>query len=106
MVAPSLWICEVTNALVVAHLRGRIGEDQSRLALQLLQMVGVRLVDPEPEDCREIAAGLGISAYDAAYVALADATEAVFWTGDRRLFDKTRQKTDRVRWVGDYDLRS
>ena len=102
MVAPSLWIYEVTNGLVVANLRGRIGDSQSRRALQLLQEVGVRLVDPKPEDCLQTAARLGLSAYDAAYVALAGATRAVLWTGDRRLFEKTRQESDLVRWIGDY----
>ncbi len=106
MVAPSLWIYEVTNALVVAHRLGRISDGQSRFAQQLLQRVGVRLVDPEPEDCLETAVRLGISAYDAAYVALASATRAVLWTGDRRLFEKTGQKSDLVRWIGDYNPKS
>ena len=102
MLAPSLWIYEVTNALVVAHLRGRLDNQQSYLALRLLQEVGVRLVDPEPRDCLETAARLGISGYDAAYVALAIALEAELWTGDRRLFNRTRHEGETVCWIGEY----
>lgn len=104
MLAPSLWIYEVTNALVVAHLRGRLDDQQSHLALRLLQEVGVRLVDPEPRDCLETAARLGISGYDAAYVALAVALEAELWTGDRRLWKGAGSKNETVRWIGEYGL--
>jgi predicted nucleic acid-binding protein len=103
MLAPSLWLYEVTNALVVARLRGRIDNRQSHLALRLLRKVGVRLVDPEPQDCLETAAELGISGYDAAYVALATAVEANLWTGDRRLWNKAGGKNETVRWIGDYE---
>ena len=102
MLAPSLWIYEVTNALVVAHLRGRIDDRQSHLALRLQREVGVRLVDPEPQDCLETATELGISGYDAAYVALATTVEANLWTGDRRLFHRTRDRGETVRWIGEY----
>jgi len=103
MLAPSLWLYEVTNALVVARLRGRIDNRQSHLALRLLRKVGVRLVDPEPQDCLETAAELGISGYDAAYVALATAVEANLWTGDRRLWNKAGGENETVRWIGDYE---
>ena len=102
MLAPSLWIYEVINALWVARRRGRIDGMQSGLALGLLQDVGVRMVDPEPEDCLELAVRLEISGYDAAYIALAEAVGAELWTGDRRLFEKARGKSEVVRWVGDY----
>jgi len=102
MLAPSLWVYEVTNALVVAHLRGRIDKRQRHLALGLLREVGVRLVDPEPTDCLETAVRLGVSGYDAAYVALAAAVNSHLWTGDRRLFEKVRSGAHTVRWIGDY----
>lgn len=102
MLAPSLWIYEVINALWVARRRGRLDGRQSRLALRLLRGLGVRMVDPEPEDCLEIAARLEISGYDAAYIALAEALGAELWTGDRKLFEQTRGKSEVVRWIGDY----
>ena len=38
----------------------------------------------------------------AAYVALAEALETELWTGDRRLFEKVRGRSELVRWIGDY----
>lgn len=102
MVAPSLWMYEVTNALVVAYLKGRVDLQQSGLALALLKNQGVRLADPEPMDCLEIATSFEISGYDAAYLALAEALETELWSGDRRLFEKVRGRSELVRWIGDY----
>jgi predicted nucleic acid-binding protein len=45
---------------------------------------------------------LAISGYDAAYIALAEALETELWTGDRKLFEKVRDRTESVRWIGDY----
>ena len=105
MLAPSLWIYEVTNALAVARARGRIDPSQSRRALGLLRDAGVVLVDPEPDDCLETSAAHGISGYDAAYVALSEAVGADLWTGDRRLVERAGGTSSRVRWIDDYAQR-
>lgn len=102
MVAPTLWIYEVTNALAVAYLKNRVDLQQISLALALLGSQGVRLADPEPMDCLEIATSFEISGYDAAYVALAEALETELWTGDRRLYEKAHGRSEVVRWIGDY----
>ena len=102
MLAPSLWIYEVTNALVVARLRERIRREQGEFALFLLQDIGVRLVDPDPRDCLELAADYALSGYDAAYVALAETIGVELWTGDWRLFERARGQTEVVRWIGDF----
>ncbi|MGH2461579.1 MAG: type II toxin-antitoxin system VapC family toxin [Chloroflexota bacterium] len=47
VVAPSLWIFEVTNGLVVATRRGRLSDDESTRSVDLLQRIGVRLADPD-----------------------------------------------------------
>ena len=106
MVAPSLWLYEVTNALVVAYLKSRVDLQQGSLALALLFDQGVRMADPEPMDCLEIATSFEISGYDAAYLALAEALETELWSGDRRLIDKVGGRSDRLRWVGDYGTSS
>jgi len=103
MVAPSLWLYEVTNALVVAYLKRRVDLQQGSLALALLVDQGVRMADPEPMDCLEIATSFEISGYDAAYLALAETLETELWTGDRRLFEKVRGRSELVRWIGDYE---
>lgn len=102
MVAPSLWLYEVTNALAVAYLKSRVDLQQGSLALALLLDQGVRMADPDPMDCLEIATSFEISGYDAAYLALAEALETELWSGDRRLIDKVGGRSDRLRWIGDY----
>ncbi len=106
MVAPSLWIYELTNALAVAYLRDRVDLQQVSLALALLQAQGVRLADPDPMECLGIATSFEISGYDAAYVALAEALESELWTGDRRLYERIRSQSELVRWIGNYEAAS
>ncbi|MBI4830105.1 MAG: type II toxin-antitoxin system VapC family toxin [Candidatus Lindowbacteria bacterium] len=42
-----------------------------------------------------------ISAYDAAYVALADTLQVQFVTADKRLFDSAR-KLNFIKWIGQF----
>ena len=102
MLAPSLWLYEVVNGLVVAVARERLPKAVAARALGHLLEVGVRLVDPEAEECFKQATRLGLSGYDAAYLALAEAVKGEAWTGDRRLYERARRRAARVRWIGDY----
>lgn len=100
MLAPSLWVYEVANGVVVAVHRGRVDRAIGRQALQHLLALGVRLVDPDPLQVYRLAIEYGLLAYDAAYVALAQALDITLWTGDRRLYERVVERTDRVHWVG------
>jgi predicted nucleic acid-binding protein len=42
------------------------------------------------------------SAYDAAYLALAELTERPLITGDRRLYNAVNEHLDWVEWLADY----
>jgi predicted nucleic acid-binding protein len=42
------------------------------------------------------------SAYDAAYLALAEATGQSLITGDRRLFNAVQEHLTWVHWIGEY----
>ena len=42
------------------------------------------------------------SAYDAAYLALAETSEQPLITGDRRLYNAVHEHLDWVQWMGDY----
>jgi predicted nucleic acid-binding protein len=95
MVAPSLWLYEVVNGLVT--------QDAGRQALVHMLEISVRLADPEARDVYQTALRYGIAAYDAAYLALAEALRAPLWTGDRRLYEAVSPSTSFVRWIGDYD---
>lgn len=86
LVAPALWPYEVQNGLLVALKRRRIDEEGLRYALEVLrgftpdlrpaQGLGVELRLGDKHD---------LSAYDAAYVAVALAADAALATTDRRL---------------------
>ena len=41
-----------------------------------------------------------------AYVALAKTVDTELWTGDRRLVEKSRVKSSRIRWIDDYPVQS
>lgn len=99
MVAPSLWLYEVTNGLVTGVRRARLDARVGVRILEQLLAVGVRLVDPEPVTVFRLAVQHGLSAYDAAYASLARALRAPMWSGDRRLCDAVG---DPVRWIGEY----
>ncbi|WP_051276443.1 type II toxin-antitoxin system VapC family toxin [Desulfovirgula thermocuniculi] len=102
MFAPSLWVYEVANGLLVAVRRGRILMDVSEEALRHLLALGVRVADPEPADVYRCAFRYRISAYDAAYLALAEELDAVLFTGDGRFYTAVRELVPRVRWIGEF----
>jgi predicted nucleic acid-binding protein len=102
LLAPTLWLYEVTNGLVSAIRRRRISTDQGLLALEQLTSLGVGFADPEASDCYRAAVRHGVAAYDAAYLALAHDLGAVLWTGDRKFWDAVCAIAQNVRWIGDY----
>lgn len=102
MVAPSLWLYEITNGLVTAARRGRIAPDTGSQALASLLALGIRLVDPSADDVYRQSLDHQLAAYDAAYLALAVALSAQFWTGDRRFYAAVRDSVEGVHWIGDY----
>lgn len=73
-VAPSLWELEVINVLLLAERRGRITESQTARFVALLTQLPI-LIDSAGVDMASVlAAGRhhGLTAYDAAYLVLAE----------------------------------
>ncbi|MEE6280593.1 type II toxin-antitoxin system VapC family toxin [Georgenia sunbinii] len=89
---PELWRLEVTNVLLVAERRGRIREAQSRRFVDLLERLPIR-VAPSAGSLTEVL-DLGrrhrLSAYDAAYLELAERLGTPLATLDGRLVDACR----------------
>lgn len=73
--APAIWPLEVANGIRSAERRGRITEAELPGLGQLLLGLPIRVEDVRLEvalrDVLQLARSLGLSAYDAAYVALA-----------------------------------
>ena len=56
----------------------------------------------EPERVLELALEHNLSAYDAAYLALAGSEGCELWTGDRPFYQAVRGEFLGVNWIGDY----
>jgi predicted nucleic acid-binding protein len=104
LIAPSLFVYEVINGITVAARRLRFNPSRGSQMLQRLFSVGVSLRTPDPARTYEIATRFQISAYDAAYVALAESAEAELWTADNPLFRAVSGSLPFVRWIGDWPL--
>lgn len=86
---PDLWSYEIVNLLIMAARRGRIPEEQIPTALRLLEKIPCVFYDHHSTLVRErafrLATRFSLSAYDAAYLELADRLQSPLRSGDRRL---------------------
>ena len=88
--APQLLDLEVAQALRRYAAAGLIGAETGREALERLGDLGITRWDHEPLLPRVWTLRHNLTAYDAAYAALAEALEATLLTGDRRLASAPR----------------
>lgn len=101
LVAPDLWIAEAVSALRKLAFHGALSSERTVQAVDDLFALGVEIVPLDTDLCRRALAWsseLGQArAYDALYLAVAEAHGAELWTLDRRLADRARQID--VDWV-------
>lgn len=102
LVAPTLLLYEVTNAVVQAQRRGRISDEQAEKILTSFEGLGIDLRPVTWQQVLPLALRFDRSAYDAAYLALAETSEQPLITGDRRLYNAVHEHLDWVQWMGDY----
>jgi predicted nucleic acid-binding protein len=84
---PALWLLEIANALLVAERRRRLTEFQAARFVELLEELPIE-PDLTPLDLRgllAIARRFGLSAYDAAYLLLAEQASVPLATTDAAL---------------------
>ena len=101
-IAPHLLIYEVVNGILTAIGRKRLDSDKALEAMDNLMELGLELREVQPERVLELALKHNLSAYDAAYLALAESKGCELWTGDRPFYQATKGKLPQVRWIGDY----
>jgi len=101
-IAPHLLIYEVINGIVTATRRKRLASDKAMEAMTNLLQLGVELKQVEPERVLELALAHSLSAYDAAYLALAEREGCDLWTGDRLFYQAVKGELPQVKWIGDY----
>lgn len=103
LLAPALLEFEVANGLVLAKRRGRVGDGDALKAMDGFANLGIGLYPLTPHLSKVLVYcdSYNISAYDAAYVALADDLKTHVVTADKRLFNATR-KLRVVKWIGEF----
>jgi len=87
--APAIWPLEVLNGLLVAGRRKRATSDQVSRLLEFLASLPIEVSAPRPLDAGgpevRLARQFQLTAYDAAYIALAQRREIPLATIDARL---------------------
>ncbi|MBM3791197.1 MAG: type II toxin-antitoxin system VapC family toxin [Acidobacteria bacterium] len=89
LAAPDLWIYEMLNLLLSACRRGRVRHDRLEQAVRLVQRIPVNFHDHQTPLVQNrvirLAGRFSLSAYDAAYLELADRLQCPLRSQDRSL---------------------
>lgn len=102
LLVPTLLPYEVTNAVLQTMKRNRIDLNKGQEILQTFQALGLPTAEFSWKRALELACTCDRSAYDGAYLALAEETGCTLVTGDRRLYNAVRNHLPRVLWIGEY----
>ena len=93
--APDLVLLEVASALRKYVTRGLISEDQAKEAFHLVSDTEIRLEQIDPElacSALKLSFDLGITIYDAVYIATALKLSAPLYTSDEKLLSNSKIK--------------
>ncbi|MEW6328020.1 MAG: type II toxin-antitoxin system VapC family toxin [Thermodesulfobacteriota bacterium] len=101
-IAPSLITYEIINACLVAHRKGRIALELAKEALEEMLLLEIRREGVEQLAPRifDISCRYKRSAYDASYIALAEAHNCDLITGDERLYNAVSKHLKWVKLLG------
>ena len=102
LAAPFLLVFDLTNGILTATRQGRLSRDQAEEGLTLLLAAGIRVLAVDAARVFSLSIRWKLSAYDGAYLSLAEKLNCEVWTGDRAFYTACRGKASRVRWIGDY----
>jgi len=100
--APALLAYEVSNAVWQAERRGRISGTQADEILRAAAGLEIELLALDWGESLPLARRFGRSAYDAAYLTLAERSGEPLITGDERLYNAVHPALDWVLRVEDY----
>jgi predicted nucleic acid-binding protein len=107
-VAPDLWAYEIVSLVFKAVTRGRLSEERGASTLTEMFRFPITLVRPSSyEQAYAIALTYRLpAAYDAQYLAVAEAEGIEFWTGDKKLYDRVHAALRWVHWLGEGEASS
>jgi predicted nucleic acid-binding protein len=101
LIAPTLLVYEVTNAVLQAVRRERVTSEDAEAILVAVEGLSIETESVPWQQMLPLAHRFDRSAYDAAYLALAEAREEPLVTGDLRLYNAVREHLNWVQWIGD-----
>ncbi len=104
LLAPALFIYEIASALAKRIRFGELSVEPATTRLETFITSDVRFSRVEAHHFRalQLAAHFGLTAaYDAHYLALAEAHDCEFWTADERLWNSVKRELKWVRWIGE-----
>lgn len=102
--APALIAYEIINACLVAS---RMARFPKKMAKELMnEMLGIELIKEDIEPLKDrifdISTKYSTSAYDGAYIAVAESRHIPFLTADKKLFNNLKRHFSFVKWIGNY----
>jgi predicted nucleic acid-binding protein len=100
--APDLLPYELANAVWQAERRRRINPNQCNEIIQAMAGLRIEILSLDWAEMLPLARRFGRSAYDAAYLALAESLGETLITGDECLYNAVHNQLDWVRWLGTY----
>ncbi len=102
--APSLIAYEIINACLVASRMARFPKEKAKELMS--EMLGIEIDKKNIEMLKgrifDISAKYGTSAYDGAYIAVAESMNASYLTADKKLFNKLKHHFAFIKWIGSY----
>ena len=101
LIAPTLLTYEVANAVLQAVRRERVTDEDAKAILVAVEGLSIETEPVFWQQMLPLARRFDRSAYDAAYLALAEAREESLITGDLRLYNAVHDHLDWVQWIGD-----
>jgi predicted nucleic acid-binding protein len=106
LVAPALWVYEITSTFTKAVHFDQIPAEEGRAAIRQALALGVQVIVPdETQSLLAYSWALMLkraSTYDCFYLAIAEALQAEFWTADRRLFQSLESfHLEWIHWTGE-----
>ena len=107
IIAPALFVYEVTNIIYRQALTGKLTYDEADKGLTKMFSLGILLKFSLYEEIStqavKFAQRFGLPAtYDAHYLALAQSENCEYWTADTRLLNAIRGNLHWVHWFGEY----
>lgn len=102
LLAPTLLPYEVTNAVLQAIRRDRIRLEQGQEIVAVFQELGIPTVEVSWQRALALARAYDRTAYDGAYLALAEERSDKLVTADLRLYNAVKDHLTWVGWIEDY----